>query len=361
MAQKAGRIEIEFAANLARLQQDVGKATRIVEGFGSNVKRALGGALAGFGAYSLVNMARQTLDSIDALDRMAQKAGIASQEMQGLSVVAKIADTEIETLAKGFKFLASNVVEAQQGSTDAAIALRTLGTAATDAQTANSQLMEKFLQAADAVSKMEDGYVKTAYVTKVFGKAGMDLIPVLNEGRDAIDGMIQKGREWGVILDEETTGKIKRFNDQLDEFALRVQGAKNQVMAGMVDSLERIAAAYDKLIPKSGLFADAGKLIGVVLKGVASSFLGVATAADLVGIKIELLKSSWDGLANKWNKFRQGPADTATGFLMNELGVKGELPTFGGPLVGEDWANEKAKQVLQRHAELMRTLWGEGA
>jgi hypothetical protein len=355
-----GQITIEFAANLARLQQDVGKATRMVEGFGANVKRALGTALAGFGAYSLVNTAKATLDNVEALNKMAQKAGIASEEMQGLSVVAKIADAEIETLTKGFKFLASNVVDAQQGSTDAALALRTLGASAADTETAHSQLMEKFLQVSDKVSQMQDGYVKTAYVTKVFGKAGMDLIPVLNEGRDALEGMIRKGREWGVVLDEETVGKIERFNDAMDEFSLRLQGAKNQVMAGMVDSLERIATAYDNLIPKVDIFNETGKLIGFVLRSVASSFMGVSTAIDLVSIKIELLKSNWDQLANKWNQFRKGPADSVTGLIANELGIKAELPTFGGPLVGEDWANEKSIETLRRHAEAMKELWGEG-
>ena len=262
MAQKAGRIEIEFAANLARLQQDVGKATRMVEGFGTNLKRALAGALAGFSAYSLVTMARETLKQVDALDEMAQKAGVASQEMMGLTAVAKLGGAEIDTLAKGFKFLASNLIEAQQGSTEASQALGVLGTQAADTETAHSQLMERFLQAADAVSKMQDGYVKTAYVTKVFGRSGMDLIPVLNQGREAIEGILRKAVEWGVVLEEDAIRKIARFNDHMDEFSLRLQGAKNLIMAGMVDGLEKLAEAYDLVISKGGFWQDVGEGLG---------------------------------------------------------------------------------------------------
>lgn len=313
-----GQITIDFAANLARLEQDVRKATRMVEGFGTTVKRSLMGAFAGISSYGLVNMARQTLEHVDALEEMAQKAGIAATEMMGLTAVAKLGGTEIGTLAKGFKFLSSNIVEAQQGSTDASQALRTLGTQAEDTAAAHSQLMERFLQVADKVSRMEDGYVKTAYVTKVFGKSGMDLIPILNKGRDSLEGMLQKAREWGVVLDQESIDKIARFNDALDEMSLRSQGAKNQIMAGMVDGLNRLADAYDEIISKNGFWRDLGEFLQDIAYGftdlsIAGKALTESLAVGFSGLwdvirgqkAFSELRAELDAVDKKWIKFRE--------------------------------------------------------
>ena len=41
-----------------------------------------------------------------------------------------------------------------------------------------------FLDIAQKFSKMEDGAAKTALAIRLFGRAGAELIPLLNQGRD---------------------------------------------------------------------------------------------------------------------------------------------------------------------------------
>ncbi len=286
----------DINAKLADLRGNIGKvaaeAGLLGKGLGSafgSLKTIIGGLAAGFSVKMFADMIRETAGQIDAIEEMAQKAGVAAGELQGLGAVAQLSGTSMEALTKGFKGLSTTLVEAQQGSTEAAQALATLGVQARDAESSHSQLMERFLQAAGAVSQMEDGYVKTAFATKLFGRAGMEMIPVLNQGRAAIEQMIQRARDWGVVLEEDAIAKIAAFNDHLDEFSLRMQGAKNLIMSGMVDGLNQLADAYDRVIAQGSFWEDLGETLGVLSR---------ETAEFLIGMKalFELLATGFAGL-----------------------------------------------------------------
>jgi len=286
----------DINAKLADLRGNIGKVAAetglLGKGFGQalgSLKTMIGTLAAGFSVKLFADMIRETAEQIDSLEEMAQKAGIAAGEMQGLGAVARLSGASVEALSKGFKGLSTTIVEAQQGSTEAAQALATLGVQAKDAESSHSQLMERFLQAADTVSRMEDGYVKTAFATKLFGRAGMELIPVLNQGRAAIEQMIQKARDWGIVLEEDAIARIAAFNDHLDEFSLRMQGAKNLIMAGMVDGLNQLADAYDRVIAQGSFWEDLGETLGALSR---------ETAEFLIGMKalFELLATGFSGL-----------------------------------------------------------------
>lgn len=314
----------DINAKLADLRGNIGKVAAetglLGKGLGSafgSLKTIVGGLAAGFSVKMFADMIRETAGQIDALEEMAQKAGVAADELQGLGAVAQLSGTSMEAITKGFKGLSTTLVEAQQGSKEAAQALATLGVAAEDAESSQSQLMERFLQAADKVSQMEDGYVKTAFATKLFGRAGMELIPVLNQGRAAIEQMIQRARDWGVVLEDEAIAKIAAFNDHLDEFSLRMQGAKNELMVGMVDGLEQLAEALDAVSSSGSFWETIGEMIGYAARKVADMILATRMLLELVATGVpslwqvilgdksfQELRDELSEITNKWTDIR---------------------------------------------------------
>lgn len=64
---------------------------------------------------------------------------------------------------------------------------------------------------------MPDGADKSALAMKVFGKSGMELIPLLNEGSDGITKLTDRARELGLVFDEQAGRNADAFNDGLDE------------------------------------------------------------------------------------------------------------------------------------------------
>src|SRR5690606_31319516 len=110
----------------------------------------------------------------------------------------------------------------------------------------------------------------------------MDMIPVLNQGREAIEQMIQWARDWGIVLEDEAIAKIAAFNDHLDEFSLRMQGAKNELMVGMVDGLEQLAEALDAVSSSGSFWETIGEMIGYAARKVADMILATRMLLELV-------------------------------------------------------------------------------
>src|SRR5512137_1973213 len=123
---RAGRVEIEFAANLARLQQDVGKATSMLDGFARTAKASLATLGVGLTVAGFASFVKETADAYDKLGRLGQQTGLTAQQVSKFSYIAKMADMDVEQLAKGIKILDKNMFQAAQGGGKAYEAFRTL-------------------------------------------------------------------------------------------------------------------------------------------------------------------------------------------------------------------------------------------
>jgi hypothetical protein len=64
------------------------------------------------------------------------------------------------------------------------------------------------LDVADRFQQMPDGAQKAALAVQLFGKAGMDMIPMLNEGRQSIEGL-------AATMSTEFANKADAYNDSL--------------------------------------------------------------------------------------------------------------------------------------------------
>lgn len=59
---------------------------------------------------------------------------------------------------------------------------------------------------------------------QVFGKSGLELVPLLNAGSDGIQTMIDRAKDLGLVFDEDAGAKADEFTDKLDELKGAVGG-----------------------------------------------------------------------------------------------------------------------------------------
>ena len=64
------------------------------------------------------------------------------------------------------------------------------------------QLQDVLIQVSDAFAKSRDGAAKTAIAMQLFGRAGADLIPFLDQGSQNIDALTKKAQELGLVLND---------------------------------------------------------------------------------------------------------------------------------------------------------------
>jgi hypothetical protein len=124
-------------------------------------------------------------------------------------------------------------------------------------------------QVADRFAGMKDGSEKTALAVQLFGKQGVELIPILNKGRDAINEMTAAAKEMGLVMTTETTQAVTRLKQVLDNLRDRAEGAALNMGSGLVKAAADAGEAFLKFDDKQRIMwqrADADNWLGMTLR-----------------------------------------------------------------------------------------------
>jgi hypothetical protein len=271
-------------------------ALRVVLGadtakFEDNLKGALG-SLADFGKKALqiatgINLANAfeqafhgVIDSItgaiDAADKLAkasQKFGVPVETLSALSNAAALSDVSLEQLGSSLSKLSKNMISAQGPTSEQATAFAALGISIKDSTGQLKNADQILLAVADSFSKFRDGTTKTALAVALFGRAGADMIPFLDQGAKGIQDMTARMSELGIVINSDTAKAAETFNDDLKLLAQ----AQNALVL--------------KIIGESGLLAALVQLAEAMLGGskAATQFADVVTN-KLGGALVEINK-----------------------------------------------------------------------
>jgi hypothetical protein len=126
-----------------------------------------------------------------------------------------------------------------------------------------------FTEVAEAVSKMGDGTQKTAAAVQLFGRSGVDLIPLLNSGAAGIKAMTDEASQLGFVMDTETTKAAERFNDNLTRLGRAKDGIFVQITKQLLPALEALTNEMVVFAKEGTLAAAIGKSITTVFQTVA--------------------------------------------------------------------------------------------
>lgn len=197
--------------------------------------------LAGLSIGALLESIHSVIEAGDQANKAAQKVGVTVEAWQKLSYAAKLADVSQESLAKGLKNLGTVALQAKDGGADAQDTFKRLGVTWLDAAGQMKGSDQLLLDMADRFSKMPDGIEKTALATKVFGKAGMDLIPFLNAGRDGIQDLMDEAEKLGIVMDSQTAAASEALNDNLTRLTTAGRGLLVQGVAPLIPFLSKMS------------------------------------------------------------------------------------------------------------------------
>lgn len=190
--------------NLAKLGDESNRVKGLLAGLGVSL------SVAGF-----ATMIKSAIDAADHLNKLSQKIGISVEALSTLRFAAQLSDVSLETLQKGIKGLSQNITEANTGIGDGAQVFEALGVSVKNADGSMKSTEAVLLQVADVFANLEDGAVKTALAVKLFGKSGMDMIPLLNQGAAGINQLTAEAERLGLKLTTETARSAEAFNDNL--------------------------------------------------------------------------------------------------------------------------------------------------
>lgn len=189
---------------------------------------------------ALFAVAKSTADFGEEMLKGAQKTGMTVQAFSTLSHAAKMADLDNQQLITGLKTLSVNMVEAQHKTGDGEAIFRRLGISAVDTTGKLRPTEDVLLDVAEAFSKYADGAGKTEASTKLFGKAGLELIPFLNQGRAGIEELREAARRLGIELSDDDVKASDQFNQKLKELDATVKALTVSIGLPLVRGLTEV-------------------------------------------------------------------------------------------------------------------------
>lgn len=311
---------IELGANVARLQQDMDRAGRVVDRWSkhtessvSAIKTAFAGLGVAIGVGSFVAGMQRAIDKADAFDEMAQKIGATAESVSELTYAFERESVSQEAAMKGLKTLATTMFEASQGGKEAVAMFKGMGVQFESLPGVLRPTDEVLLDLSERFANMRDGPEKAALAVKLFGKAGMDMIPFLNQGRTGIAQLREEARRLGVVVSTEAAASAATFNDNLRAVRASGEGLMMQLANNMLPSLTNIAKAMK-------LAAEEGGVLKAVIVGIGGAMSEMFTKSDEA--QLRAVEQRLANLRKEWTTMREAPGGWARNGLDKRLDKK---------------------------------------
>lgn len=352
-----GALRIVLGADSAALDKGLKGAGKSIDDFSARINKAgvaIGAAL-GTAVVAVGIAVEKTLKNFDDLAKTSQKIGVSVEDLSALRFAAELSGVSTEQLTKGVGKLARAMADASQGGiTPAANAFKALGIQVTNNDGTLRGTAEVMTDIAGKFSTLKDGAAKTAISMQLFGKAGADLIPLLNSGKEGLAAMIAEARELGLVISTQTAKDAESFNDNLTRLGKVLNGIVIQATAAMLPVMKDISAAFVQL-------AKDTKTVQTVSAGLAEGFrIALAVGATVVvffqrlAIEIAgvgavisaLISRDWAGLGKAFADVKINAKDTATAIE----GVKKFVATLW------DGVPEKTEQVAAGQGKVNAAL-----
>ena len=296
-AVRAGKVFVEVGADtkafnsamrgLATSVNDVG---RELAGIGAKFA-AIGGAAAGGMIAATVAFG----SAGSALLDMSKKTGLSVESLSKLGFAAEQNGATLEDVSKGVINLNRSFAEASSGSKEATAAFARLGLSM--AQISGMSPEERFRAIVGALAAIPDPAVRAALAMQLFGKAGVQLLPMIADGTAGLDEMARKAEELGIVMSTDSAKSANAFGSALTSMHRAVGAISNAIGSALAPTLTEIANILTINAAAIAKYINENKGLVLIALKVAAGVFATGVALTVVGNTMLGLTRGVQGLA----------------------------------------------------------------
>ncbi len=275
------------------IQKTEKSAESLAAKFGNGIKTAAkwgaaiatGATVAGTAIFGLATSAAGTADEID---KMSQKIGISTEAYQEWSYVMGQNGMDVDKLATGIKTLVSQMDKAANGTASAQENFDKLGVSIYNADGSLKDQETLLNEVMHALADMENGTEKAQIATELFGKAGIEMMPMLNQGADAMDELTQRAHDLGLVMSEDAVSAGVKLDDTIDDIKKSFSMIGTNLGSAVIPIIQQFA---DIIIDNMPMIQQTIGTLAPILANVAGSILPVIAqlAQTLLPVIVELI------------------------------------------------------------------------
>jgi hypothetical protein len=153
----------------------------------------------------------------DNFSKLGEKIGETIKTVSGLVYAFDQDNVSAEALQKGLKHLSEEMI--RLGESDKSVT-------------------QKLLELSDMFQQIPDGARKSALAVQYFGKAGVDLIPTLNQGSEALQEQLERGERLR-NMNEGLAVTAKQALDTWKDFKIVLESLAQAISANVLPTVTR--------------------------------------------------------------------------------------------------------------------------
>jgi hypothetical protein len=328
------RAKDEMSQHLDRNAQKIEHLGKKIEAIGKIAVLA-GGALA---ALLVVDKIKGVFDSAvnstvalgEDVFRLTKSFNMGAESASKWVFVAKHLGLETEQLTKGFKIFSKHLEETSlhmenKGTPSANVfgeELKKLGVKAFDSKGHIRTFDAVLLDVADSFAKLGPDANKAGIVMNLFGKSGMDMIPILSLGRKGIEELGAEAQKYGLIITEKNLPKIHEFVIKHRELDAAMEGLKLTIGTAVIPALSRMTEMTTGAVQSVRLFIESHPEVIAALQKLSLSGLGaVERAAQTLIEKI----TGGSGAKNAFEDLDNAAGDKGLAGALGDKGLAGTI------------------------------------
>jgi hypothetical protein len=223
---------VELDETTGQVQKRMGTLGAAAQTAGAHIQQNLGT----YGVMAVGALAAAGAASIDAYTSLADKvrdfsraSGLAADPASRLVAIFDDLGVKQGTADTGFFRLNRSIADGSSNLDD-------YGVRIVRARDGTVDMYGTLLNIADAYDSARDGSEKAALVQEAFGRAGKDLIPILEKGRDGLREMYEAVPE-GQILNQDELDRAREFQLAVDDLSDAFQELKIAAGSELVPEL----------------------------------------------------------------------------------------------------------------------------
>lgn len=230
----------KMGSGLSKAGSVIGKA---VKGFAS-----FAGAVTA-GTAALTAFASKTADSLSEIGDMSVKTGLSTDSYQELAYAMRMNGADISSMTVGMKTLTNQITSAAEGNKSAAAAFEELGISVTNADGSMRSQEEVMWEAMSALQGVENSTQKAALASQLFGKAGTDLMVMLNGEAGSIDALRKEAHDLGLVMGEDVVAQGHELGDQMEKTKASFEALTTQLGAALLPVALELTDFVQSMMP----------------------------------------------------------------------------------------------------------------
>ena len=265
---------------LEKAEASVRQLSSSVMNFAQTVAPALAGALTVGG---VIEWGKSLVEGVDQLDKLSQKVGVGVQALSGLEYAAKKSDVSVQSFETALRMLNYQMVNAARGIELSQRAFEELGLSYTNADGAFKSTEEMLAEVADRFAAMPDGPQKTAEAINLFGRAGQELIPMLDRGSAGLADLRAEAQSLGIEISEKTAAQVTDLKENLVEVEGAAQGLGLTLVSDLAPGFAAVAGQMAKSVADADALKDVFNGVAFIIKDLESGVLVFAAGISMAG------------------------------------------------------------------------------